>query len=89
MGTSSAPQTITLTNVGTATLNLTSNSIQGPNKGDYSKTGNCGMSVAPGASCSITVTFTPTATGTRTAHVNLTDDGGGSPQTVPLTGTGT
>jgi len=89
VGTSSTPQTITLTNVGTVTLNLTRNTIQGPNKGDFSKTSTCGMSVAAGASCAITVTFTPTATGTRNAAETLTDDGGGSPQSVPMTGTGT
>ena len=89
VGTSSSTQTITLTNVGTVTLNLTRNVIQGPNKGDFSKTSTCGMSVAAGGNCTITVTFTPTATGARSAAETLTDDGGGSPQSVPMSGTGT
>ncbi|HZQ22888.1 MAG TPA: VCBS repeat-containing protein [Terriglobales bacterium] len=36
----------------------------------------------------ISVSFAPTKTGTRTATLSITDDGGGSPQTVPLSGSG-
>jgi hypothetical protein len=42
-----------------------------------------------GASCTITVTFTPSADGKRTANASVSDNGGGSPQTVALSGTGT
>jgi hypothetical protein len=45
--------------------------------------------LAGGASCTINVLFTPTATGTRTATLNIVDNAAGSPQTVALTGTGT
>src|SRR3989441_1106052 len=45
-------------------------------------------SVAPGASCTISISFTPAATGARTATVTITDDAAGSPQLVSLAGTG-
>jgi hypothetical protein len=45
--------------------------------------------VASGASCFIKVTFKPLKKGTRAANVSITDDGGGSPQKVELSGTGT
>ena len=92
VGTSSAPQTVTLTNVGSTSMSFTGIgggiSIGGPNHGDFSKTTTCGSSVAAGGSCTVTVTFTPKATGTRTASLGFTDNGGGSPQLVPLSGTG-
>src|SRR5207245_2738638 len=45
-------------------------------------------SVAPGASCTISISFTPEATGARTATVTITDDAAGSPQLVSLVGMG-
>src|SRR5258707_179189 len=53
-----------------------------------SATGTCGRSVAPGASCTISVKFTPTAAGTRTGTLTLTDNASNSPQTISLTGIG-
>ena len=88
VGTPSPAQTITLTNTGNASLSITKISITGTNVRDYSQTNNCGKSVAAGASCTVNVTFTPVAKGTRTANVSFTDNAAGSPQSVPLTGTG-
>ena len=84
MGSTSAAQTVTLTNPGTAALqvaNITS-------AGDYIQTNNCGTSVAAGGSCTITVKFTPSINGARPGWIdlNLTDPAG--IQTVALTGTG-
>src|SRR5207302_1411770 len=45
-------------------------------------------SVAPGASCTISVSFTPLATGIRNATLNIVDDAAGSPHTINLTSTG-
>jgi hypothetical protein len=89
--TTSLPRYITFTNKGSGPVNFTGTgiSITGSDQGDFAETNNCGTSVASGASCKIRVTFTPSALGKRTADVSLSDDGGGSPQTVPLTGTGT
>jgi hypothetical protein len=89
VGQTSSPQPITLTNLGKATLGIASISITGTNSGDFSQTNTCGGSVGSGQSCSISVTFTPSATGVRTASVSVRDNGGGSPQTVALSGSGT
>ncbi len=89
VNTKSRSKTITLTNEGAVTVNITSISITGTNAGDFAQTSTCGASVASGAGCSIKVTFTPTAQGSRSAQVSISDDGGGGPQAVGLTGTGT
>ena len=90
VNTTSAGQTVTLTNTGTATLLITSIAIGGTNAADFTQTGTtCGGSVNPGASCTVTVAFAPKARGTRSASLNFTDNAPNSPQAVPLTGTGT
>ena len=88
VGTTSPPKSITLTNVGSAQLTFTSISITGANPGDYSQTNTCGTAIAAHASCTFTVTFTPTVIGSRQATLSITDNGGASPQKVGLTGTG-
>jgi hypothetical protein len=88
VGTTSPPKSVTLTNVGTAVLNITSIGVAGADPADFAQNNTCLPSVNPGANCSISVTFTPTAKGSRTATISVTDDGGGSPQTVNLDGTG-
>jgi hypothetical protein len=88
VGTSSAAQTITFTNKGSATMNLWQIAILGANAGDFSKTTTCGSTLGAGANCTVSVTFKPTATGARTGSVLFSDDGGGSPQAVSLSGTG-
>lgn len=88
----STSQPVTVTNASTSTvLHITGIAIGGTNASNYIEIDNCVStgSIAPGASCTITVTFKPTANGFRTANLSITDDGGGSPQTVVLTGTGT
>jgi hypothetical protein len=80
----SAAQTITLKN-GTAGA-LTISSITA--NGDFAQSNTCGTSLGASASCSIAVTFTPTAAGTRTGSIVVTDSGAGSPRTVTLTGAG-
>ncbi len=89
VGTKSLPEKITLSNKGSVAVSITSISFTGANSGDYSQTNTCGNSVPAGASCSISVTFTPSAKGKRTANLSIKDNGGGSPQTVSVTGTGT
>jgi len=84
-GTISSIQTSTLTNSGNAALAITSVAATG----DFTQTNNCGTSLAAGAKCTISVTFTPTAVGTRTGTVSIADNASGSPQTIALSGTGT
>jgi hypothetical protein len=83
--TSSPAKMITLKNNGNATLNIMSIATSG----DFAETNTCGASLAATMSCTISVTFTPTATGARNGTITITDDANGSPQSVLLTGTGT
>jgi hypothetical protein len=82
--TTSAPQNAVLTNTGGAALTITSIVASG----DFAQTNNCGSTLASGASCTISVTFTPTAPGPRAGAVAVTDSAAGSPQTLPLSGNG-
>jgi hypothetical protein len=88
LSTTSAAQTVTLTNTGTSALTITGITIVGTNLGEFAQTNTCGASLAISANCTISVTFTPTANGARTASVSIADSASGSPQTVSLTGTG-
>lgn len=84
VGTTSSAQNVTLTNSGTASLSITSITTSG----DFSQTNTCGASLAASSSCTISVKFTPTAAGTRSGSLSVTDNAPGSPQTASLTGTG-
>src|SRR5207253_3152190 len=86
--TTSPAQTVTLTNVGTTSLIITGIAITGTNAGYFAQTHTCGSSLAAGASCTISVTFRPTVSGTLTAVLSITDNAAGSPQSVTLTGDG-
>jgi dienelactone hydrolase len=89
VGTSSPPQTTTLTNTGNKTLSITSITIPaGPHQGDWSQTNTCGPNIAARQSCTITVIFKPTATGPRGTTVSIIDDSADSPQQVSLQGKG-
>ena len=88
IGTTSTAQTATLSNSGNAAMSITSLALTGSNASDFAQTNTCGSSVAAGASCTISVTFTPAASGSRTASVSITDNAPGSPQSVSLTGAG-
>jgi hypothetical protein len=89
LGVQSPLQSVTLTNSGTATLNISSISINGTNAADF-KTGSitCGKTLAPGTSCVVPISFTPTAEGDRSATLSIADDEAGSPQKVSLAGKG-
>jgi Abnormal spindle-like microcephaly-assoc'd, ASPM-SPD-2-Hydin len=87
VGHTSTGKNVTLTNSGTATLNITSIAVSG----DFAlvtSTKPCGATLAAGAHCIIRVTFTPTQLGARTGNITITDNAANSPQTVPLSGTG-
>lgn len=82
---------VTLTNIGTSAMNIISPGIviTGTAAADYSQTNTCGTTVGAGQSCTVSVTFKPTKSGSRSAALNVNDDGGPSPQKVTLSGTGT
>jgi len=94
VGSTGAAKKVVLTNIGNETLNIATIGTSG----DFAlatviqtkKVMPCvnGGSLAPGATCEVKVTFTPTQTGTRTGDLSFTDNAPGSPQQVSLTGTG-
>ena len=91
LGTQSAPEAITITNVGSLPVNFTQNfAITGANASDFSETTNCSLQSAlqPNAQCTVQVVFTPGAGGNRTATLTVSDSAAGSPQTVTLRGQG-
>jgi len=88
VGTTSPPQQVTLTNSGTQALTIYGIYIGGQSR-DFGQTNDCGTSVAKGGSCTISLTFSPLFKGSKTATLEVKDDGGASPQTVALSGTGT
>jgi N-acetylneuraminic acid mutarotase len=86
IGLSSASQTVTVTNVSSHSATFTSIA----SSGDFSESNTCPTTLNAGQNCTITVTFTPTAAGTRNGAVTLKDNCPGSAsQTIALTGVGT
>jgi beta-glucosidase len=85
VGTTSAAQTDTITNTGSAAVAISSVTTTG----DFAQTGTCSGTLAAGASCTASVTFTPTATGSRTGTLTVTSNATNSPLTVSVNGTGT
>jgi hypothetical protein len=83
-----ANKTVTIKNVGTTTVNITSVTGSGPYVATPSGTTPCGGSLAASKSCTITVGFTPLATGSPIGGITVVDDSGISPQVQNATGTG-
>ena len=88
VGTSSPTQSISLSNTGGGPLVLGGVDISGPGAADFSQTNDCPASLNAGASCSVAVTFTPSAEGPRSANLTLNDNADDSPQAVSLFGAG-
>src|SRR5207302_298187 len=94
VGTTSPAQTVTLTNSGRAPLNLTSITIIGAQAADFAfAAGNTcptgASSVAPGASCTLSVSFTPARPAALVRAINTTDDAASTPQSASPAATGT
>jgi uncharacterized protein (TIGR03437 family) len=87
VGSTSNAGTVTLTNTGKADLSSIVIAVTGANPSDFALTNTCPGSLAVNADCTISVVFKPTATGTRTAVVSISDNAPNSPQTVNLKGT--
>lgn len=88
LGTSSAAQTVTLTNTGAATLTLSSLTLSGAASADFARAGTCaaGGSVAAGSSCTVRMTFTPSAVGSRTAVLTVASNASNGSVTLSLSG---
>lgn len=84
-GVISSAQTLTLTNNGSSPLvivDVATGSVE------FVATSICGASVAAGATCAISVTFTPSVVGPRSSTLTITDNSVGSPHSYSLDGTG-
>jgi len=93
ISTTSTAQTETVTNTGTINLTITSATIGGTNASDFAKSADTctGATVAPNGTCTVSVTFTPAATGARSGTLTFTDNNNnvaGSTQIVALSGVG-
>lgn len=83
-GTTSNPQTINISNPSNVKINIASIT----SSGNFSQTNNCGASLGLGASCQVSVTFSPTTTGSQSGNITVTDSTRISPLAIPLSGTG-
>jgi hypothetical protein len=84
-GTTSAAQSVTISNTGSAAASLSAVSTTAP----YAQTNTCGNSLAAGATCTASITFAPTAAGASTGSFTVTSNASNSTLTVALSGTGT
>lgn len=85
LGATSSAQHVTVTNGGNAAMNISGIAVSG----DFAQSNNCGTALAIGASCTVNITFTPTAAGSRSGAVTISDSAPGSPHVIKLAGTGT
>ncbi|HEV2396701.1 MAG TPA: FG-GAP-like repeat-containing protein, partial [Candidatus Sulfotelmatobacter sp.] len=84
VGTTSPPQKVVMTNQGKTLLAIHSMKATG----QFSVTSTCGTSLAAKASCTISVTFSPTTAGLKSGTVQINDSASAKPQVVALSGTG-
>jgi subtilase family serine protease len=88
-GSTSAAQKVTVKNTGTTSMTLSSETITGTNPTSFIKSATtCGSTLAAGATCTVSLEFKPTATGTLAASLSVSDNAAASPQKVALTGSG-
>ena len=88
VATTSTAQTVTLKNTGTASLTVSGVAITGSAAGDFAETDTCvGTAVVENATCTLKVSFTPAAAGSRAADMAVQANVAGGQLLVPLTGT--
>jgi hypothetical protein len=85
VGTTSAAQTVTLTNTGKTELKISSMKVTG----QFGMASTCGKAVTAGADCTISVTFSPRTQGPKSGTVTINDSASTKPQVIELSGTGT
>ena len=90
VGTPTAAKNVTLANHGTAPMNVSAATIGGTDAGDFAVANNgCAAAVDPGGQCTIGVTFTPLASGSRTAALDIASNSLNGPHSIKLSGSGT
>jgi len=83
--TKSAPQVVTLTNIGLSPLTISSIKVTG----QFQVTNTCGGSVAAGAKCKINTVFQPRSAGSHTGLITILDSASSKPQIIEVSGSGT
>jgi hypothetical protein len=87
-GSTSKPQTVTLSNTGNTSLSIAGIVINSGAWDEFNETNNCGSSVLAGANCTFSVTFSPFTNGSLQSAINIFDNAANSPQAISLSGTG-
>ncbi len=82
VGSTSPATSATIRNMGSAPLSISSITVSG----DFTQTNDCGSNVPAASSCIFSVSFAPTAAGTRSGSIVIQDDAAGSPHTINLSG---
>jgi hypothetical protein len=90
VGATSATQTIRVTNIGTAALNITALTAGGANPAEFTRTGTCivGRVLQPLGECTVTYAFAPAALGARSANLTIGSNSASGPVTLNVTGSG-
>lgn len=88
VGSTSAAQAVTLTNSGAATLTFGGFTLTGAAAADFTRGGTCAGTLAAGASCSVSFTFTPAAIGARSATLTIASDASNGSAVLSLAGSG-
>ena len=82
-------RTVTVSNIGNATLNISRVDVAGLNANDFGVVeSTCHSPVPAGSNCALNVAFGPNGSGVRSATLVITDNAADSPRSVPLSGTG-
>ncbi len=87
VNTTTSAYSVTLSNPGSATLNISGITLGGTNASNFAETTTCGATLAVNASCTISATFSPTAATSYSGTITVTTNAGGA-QSISLTGTG-
>jgi hypothetical protein len=83
-GSASPAQTVTVSNPNSSAVSVSQLAVTGP----FGQTSTCGASIPANGSCTVSVTFDPTAAGSASGSLTVTSGAAGSPLTVALSGTG-
>ena len=89
VGTTGGTQVVTVTNHGTATMNIAGIALSGADAASFAQTTTCGATLAAKANCTISVSFAPKQTGDLSAAVVISDDAFGGPHSIAVRGNGT
>ncbi len=85
---SSSSQVVSILNTSDLPMTISNIALTGANPGDFTQTNNCPASLNGGRSCAINIRFRPTAPGARSSSLSIFDSAAGSPQSIPISGTG-